>query len=86
MVRTISSTSPSGWRASSLAPVPRAILFVVDDIPLNFDDLRAPPRRPDPEPLVRTQVLFFTHHRHILDLARSISPRGCFIHEPRTAG
>ncbi|HKI21585.1 MAG TPA: hypothetical protein VKA15_27065, partial [Isosphaeraceae bacterium] len=66
-------------------PIP----FVVDDILLNFDDGRATAAL---QALVelshRTQVLFFTHHRHIIDLANTHLPReDVFVHElpgPRT--
>jgi len=66
-------------------PIP----FVVDDILLNFDDGRATAAL---QALVelshRTQVLFFTHHRHIVDLANAHLPRqDVFVHElpgPRT--
>ena len=62
-------------------PIP----FVVDDILLNFDDLRATAALGALAELSRrTQVLFFTHHRHIIDLARAHLParRGL---RPRTA-
>jgi uncharacterized protein YhaN len=60
-------------------PVP----FVVDDILLNFDDLRATAALAALAELSRrTQVLFFTHHRHIIDLARTHLPREVvFVHE-----
>jgi uncharacterized protein YhaN len=60
-------------------PVP----FVVDDILLNFDDLRATAALAALAALSRrTQVLFFTHHRHIIDLARTHLPREVvFVHE-----
>jgi uncharacterized protein YhaN len=49
-------------------PIP----FVVDDILLNFDDRRAlAALRALAELSQRTQVLFFTHHSHIVDLART---------------
>ncbi|WP_406697450.1 AAA family ATPase [Singulisphaera sp. Ch08] len=48
-------------------PIP----FVVDDILLNFDDRRAlAALRALAELSRRTQVLFFTHHAHLFDLAR----------------
>jgi uncharacterized protein YhaN len=60
-------------------PIP----FVVDDILLNFDDTRATAAlRALVELSHRTQVLFFTHHRHILDLAKMHLPReDVFVHE-----
>jgi uncharacterized protein YhaN len=60
-------------------PVP----FVVDDILLNFDDQRATAAlKALAELSQRTQVLFFTHHRHIVDLACAHLPtKSVFIHE-----
>ena len=59
-------------------PVP----FVVDDILLNFDDLRATAAlKALAELSRRTQVLFFTHHHHIVELARAYLPReDVFVH------
>jgi uncharacterized protein YhaN len=56
---------------------------VVDDILLNFDDLRATAALVALAELSRrTQVLFFTHHRHILDLAQVHLPQDVvFVHE-----
>ncbi len=67
-------------------PVP----FVVDDILLNFDDRRATAALGALAELSRrTQVLFFTHHSHIVDLARARLPDDVlFTHElpgPRDA-
>jgi uncharacterized protein YhaN len=60
-------------------PIP----FIVDDILLNFDDRRAAAALSALADLSRrTQVLFFTHHRHIIDLARTHLPRDVvFVHE-----
>ena len=60
-----------------------AVPFVVDDILLNFDDLRATAALGALAELSRrTQVLFFTHHRHIIDLASRHLPREVvFVHE-----
>lgn len=60
-----------------------AVPFVVDDILLNFDDVRATAALTALAELSqRTQVLFFTHHRHIVDLARAYLPRDVvFVHE-----
>jgi len=60
-----------------------SVPFVVDDILLNFDDERAAAAlRELAELSRRTQVLFFTHHRHIIDLAYSHVPAGLiFVHE-----
>ena len=47
-----------------------SVPFVVDDILLNFDDVRTTAALRALAGLSRqTQVLFFTHHRHIVDLA-----------------
>ena len=55
---------------------------MVDDIVLNFDDLRATPRWRLAELSARTQVLFFTHHRHIIDLAKAcLLGDVVFVHE-----
>jgi len=57
--------------------------FVVDDILVQFDDARA---RATLETLAvfsaQTQVILFTHHRHLLELAREVDPEGrrIFIH------
>ncbi|MHB1559695.1 MAG: AAA family ATPase [Isosphaeraceae bacterium] len=64
-------------------PIP----FVVDDILLNFDDHRATNAlRALAELSRRTQVLFFTHHHHIIDLACTHLPHDVvFVHElPRS--
>jgi uncharacterized protein YhaN len=60
-------------------PVP----FVVDDILLNFDDVRATAALTALAELSRqTQVLFFTHHRHIVELARRHLSSGIvFVHQ-----
>jgi uncharacterized protein YhaN len=60
-----------------------AIPFIVDDILLNFDDIRATAALYALAELSRrTQVLFFTHHHHIIELARAHHVcDGVFIHE-----
>lgn len=60
-----------------------AIPFVVDDILLNFDDGRAlAALRALAELSRRTQVLFFTHHAHLVELARTeLPPDVLFLHE-----
>jgi uncharacterized protein YhaN len=60
-------------------PIP----FIVDDILLNFDDLRALAALQALVELSRqTQVLFFTHHRHLVDLALAHLPGDVlFVHE-----
>ena len=59
-------------------PIP----FVVDDILLNFDDSRALATLSALIELSsRTQVIFFTHHQHLVDLAvKSIDPERLFVH------
>lgn len=48
-----------------------ALPFVADDLLINFDDTRAKAALGCLAELSqRTQVLYFTHHRHLLDLAR----------------
>jgi uncharacterized protein YhaN len=62
--------SLESWLTSH-EPIP----FVVDDILLNFDDVRATAALGALAALARqTQVLFFTHHRHLVDLARAALP------------
>ena len=60
-------------------PIP----FVVDDILLNFDDARVPGRSAALAELSRhTQVLFFTHHRHLVELAAAHLPADVlFVHD-----
>ena len=60
-------------------PVP----FIVDDILLSFDDDRAAAALSALAELSKkTQVLFFTHHQHLVDLALSKLPRDLiFTHE-----
>ena len=64
---------------SSHEPIP----FIVDDILLNFDDTRSTAALKTLAELSRrTQVLFFTHHRHVVELARaSLPPHVVFLHE-----
>jgi uncharacterized protein YhaN len=50
-------------------PIP----FIVDDILIKFDDSRASAALKALEKLsTRTQVIFFTHHRHLVELAEKI--------------
>jgi uncharacterized protein YhaN len=60
-------------------PIP----FIVDDILLNFDDRRSTAALLAlAELATRTQVLFFTHHRHVIELARASLPANRFsVHE-----
>jgi uncharacterized protein YhaN len=52
-------------------PVP----FVIDDILINFDDRRAVAAlRILAELSMKTQVIFFTHHRHLAELAQETVP------------
>jgi hypothetical protein len=57
--------------------------LVLDDLLVNFDDRRA---RAALEVLGefshKTQVLFFTHHEHLIDLARqALTPDTLFVHQ-----
>ena len=60
-----------------------AVPFIVDDILLNFDDDRSIAALAALAELSRkTQVLFFTHHHHLVELARTRLPRELvFTHE-----
>jgi len=58
-------------------PIP----FIVDDILIRFDDDRAlAALRVLTELSKRTQVLFFTHHARLVDLARSVEEGAVSIH------
>jgi uncharacterized protein YhaN len=47
--------------------------FIADDLFINFDDKRAAAGfRVLNELAKKTQVLFFTHHKHLLDVAREV--------------
>ncbi len=47
--------------------------FVADDLLINFDNDRAAAALGVLADLAKsTQVLFFTHHRHLVDLARDV--------------
>jgi uncharacterized protein YhaN len=57
-------------------PIP----FIVDDILLHFDDNRAMAALKVLAELSRqTQVIFFTHHAHILELARTCLPADVLV-------
>ncbi len=59
--------SLEGWLVHH-EPMP----FIVDDILMNFDDARAVATLKILAELSRkTQVIFFTHHQHLVDLARA---------------
>ncbi|WP_422927167.1 AAA family ATPase [Singulisphaera sp. PoT] len=62
--------------------------FVADDILVNFDDGRSlAALRVMAKLSQRTQVLFFTHHRHLIDLATSKLPANVvYVHELRGQG
>lgn len=67
------------WRFEHAEPMP----FIVDDILVHFDDLRA---RASLEALAglgrRTQVVLFTHHATIRDMAAAMQEGGgVFLHE-----
>jgi uncharacterized protein YhaN len=58
----------------------RPIPFIVDDILINFDDIRAIAALKALAQLGRhTQVIFFTHHEHLLSLAEEHLERGEFF-------
>lgn len=49
--------------------------FIADDLLVNFDDERARAAlRALAELSAKTQVLFFTHHQHLVELAREVVP------------
>ena len=60
-----------------------AMPFIVDDILVNFDDHRAEATlRVLGDLARRTQLVFFTHHRHLVDIARAtLSEDDLFVHE-----
>ncbi|HRI89801.1 MAG TPA: hypothetical protein PK869_16120, partial [Candidatus Hydrogenedentes bacterium] len=52
-----------------------AMPLILDDILVNFDDERAAATlHVLAEVAQRTQVLFFTHHRHLIEIARNTLP------------
>lgn len=60
------------WRLQSHEPMP----FIADDILVNFDDQRcAATLRILSEIAASTQVIFFTHHEHLVDIALKSLPR-----------
>jgi uncharacterized protein YhaN len=62
-------------------PIP----LVVDDILISFDDQRAAAAlRALAQLAGKTQILFFTHHQHLVDLARTTLDAGVlFVHQLR---
>ncbi|QPC42945.1 AAA family ATPase [Kaustia mangrovi] len=67
-----------------------ALPFVADDLFINFDDDRAAAGfRLLAELAGKTQVLFFTHHRHLVDIARATlggAVNLIALHEDESAG
>lgn len=56
-------------------PIP----FIVDDVLINFDDARSASTLQVLHALSeKTQVIFFTHHAHLLELASEVLPSGQF--------
>ena len=57
--------------------------FVVDDILIKFDDLRAEATLRQLAQLARhTQLLFFTHHTRLVELSKKVVPEGLLgVHE-----
>ena len=55
--------------------------FIIDDILVHFDDVRAAAAlRVLAELARRTQVVFFTHHEHLVDVAATaLSPSGFYV-------
>jgi uncharacterized protein YhaN len=56
--------------------------FIVDDILIHYDDQRSRATLGVLAELAQqTQVIFFTHHWHLVELAiESLSADGCFVH------
>jgi len=58
------------WRLSFSEPMP----FIVDDILINFDDDRSGATLETFAELAeRNQVILFTHHRRVVEIARSVN-------------
>lgn len=57
--------------------------FIVDDILVHYDDQRSQATLGVLAELAKqTQVIFFTHHWHLVELAKdSLSPEECFVHQ-----
>jgi uncharacterized protein YhaN len=61
--------------------------FVVDDILIQFDDHRAKATLEVLAELSReTQVIFFTHHRHLLELVDGVTAGDVVVHELNGTG
>jgi uncharacterized protein YhaN len=57
------------------------ILFVVDDILIKFDDGRAEATLDVLAQLsAKTQVIFFTHHNHLVELSEKIGGNMVMVH------
>ena len=67
------------WRLSFSEPMP----FIVDDILINFDDDRSGATLEALAELAeKNQVILFTHHRRVVEIARSLpAARNACIHE-----
>ncbi len=67
------------WRLRFSEPMP----FIVDDILINFDDDRsASTIRALARLAEKNQVILFTHHRQVVDIARSLNTgQNAYIHE-----
>lgn len=67
------------WRLANHAPMP----FILDDILVNADDARSRAAlKILAELAAQTQVILFTHHRHIVEEAKQLAPvTGVRIHE-----
>jgi uncharacterized protein YhaN len=61
---------------------PEPMPFIVDDILVSFDNQRAEATlKTLAELSAQTQVIFFAHHEHLLDLARQCMPGDVlFVH------
>jgi uncharacterized protein YhaN len=64
--------------------------FVIDDILINLSDARAAATLDVlGEVATRTQVLLFTHHTRVVELAQALTGREVFVHRlaaPATVG
>jgi len=75
------------WLGEYLETHP-AVPFIVDDILIRFDDERsAATLQVLAELSARTQVILFTHHRHVVEIAqKTLDADTLFVHELPTAG
>ncbi len=66
------------WRLQSSEPM----VFVVDDILINFDDDRsAATLQMLADFSKNNQVILFTHHQKVVDMALGLENENIFIHE-----